>query len=165
MYNLCVLQYTKGGIINRYLLSKCILFFSLLLIAGLAVKALPGKFRLFELTCEFVNEWFRGYGQTTFIETSKGSLVSIEKVFYLKILNISNTLNTTTIGKIRSPYQIEDIYVKDPISLIADGWSGLHLIPVSEPENPTESDYYYRRNRTRGVFIISRGTYLPAFTS
>jgi len=123
----------------------------------------PISFRGDSLNCELVGGWFSGPCGAIFVDSTKDTLAFIGDGGYLRILNVSDPSSPTTVGKLKCPRVIKDIYVKDSFVYIADGESGIRIINATDPTNPVEIGFYDTGDWAYGVHVVDSLAYIANY--
>jgi len=71
------------------------------------------------------------------------------------ILDVSEPTQPVKSGHLVLPDIANDVYISGNYAYVADGYSGLRIIDISDKQNPSEVGYYDTPGNARGVYVYN----------
>jgi len=100
-------------------------------------------------------------GGSTYSVFVQGNYAYIGQGPHLTILDISNQASPSVVGKTAPfPDIVQDIYVSGDYAYVTSLYSGLRVVDISVPSNPTEVGFYDTPGLARGVAVAGDYAYI-----
>jgi hypothetical protein len=111
------------------------------------------------LNVRLIGRWSTGPCRTV-AATEINSLVYFGRGSWLEIVDFSNPLEPTLMGKLLLPAPPLDILVKTPYAFVATGSAGLQIIDITNPYQPALLSFLSTPGIAQGLEMASNGSYL-----